>query len=78
MLPIKRIDGTIRIAGAHRLSEEGSLELVNYLENSSTIISKKAVRFAWHAGRKTVKRENLKNALSEFSSGSFGRHRFGK
>jgi hypothetical protein len=41
MLPIKRIDGTIRIAEAHRVSEEGSLELVNYLENSSTIISKK-------------------------------------
>ena len=72
MTPIKPITRAIRNAGAHRVSKDASLELVNYLENSSTIISKKAVSIAKHAGRKTVKREDIENAILEFGPGPFG------
>ena len=63
MLPKKSITRTIRKAGAHRVSKDASLELVNYLEDSTTKISQKAVRYAKHARRKTVKREDILLAL---------------
>jgi histone H3/H4 len=76
MLPKKSITRTIRKAGAHRVSKDASLELVNYLD-STTKISQKAVRYAKHARRKTVKREDIKNAILRFGPGPFGRGPFG-
>ena len=58
-LPIAPITRIIRNAGAERVSEDASLELVNYLGGSSKRISKKAVSLAKHAGRKTVKRGDI-------------------
>jgi histone H3/H4 len=57
--PIKPITRMIRNAGAERVSKDASLELVNYIENTSKIISKRAVSLAKHAGRKTVKSEDI-------------------
>ena len=57
--PIKPITRIIRNAGAERVSEDASLELVNYIENTSKILSKRAVSLAKYAGRKTVKSEDI-------------------
>jgi histone H3/H4 len=56
MLPKKSITRTIRKAGAHRVSKDASLELVNYLEDSTTKISQKAVRYAKHLPQKYPKK----------------------
>ncbi len=60
--PITRI---IREAGAERVSEEASLELVRCLEEYGAKISKRAVSLAKHAGRKTVKKEDIIRAVEE-------------
>ncbi|WP_297501832.1 archaeal histone HpkA [Thermococcus sp.] len=62
-LPIAPIDRLIRKAGAERVSEEAAKVLAEYLEEYAIELSKKASDFARHAGRKTVKAEDIKLAI---------------
>ena len=58
-LPIAPINRIIRNARAERVSEDASAELAMLLEEYGTKIARKAVNLARHAGRKTVKREDI-------------------
>ncbi|WP_457751301.1 archaeal histone HpkA [Thermococcus sp.] len=62
-LPIAPIDRLIRKAGAERVSEEAAKVLAEYLEEYAIELAKKSTDYARHAGRKTVKAEDIKLAI---------------
>ncbi|NJE30753.1 histone family protein [Thermococcus sp. 18S1] len=62
-LPIAPIDRLIRKAGAERVSEDAAKVLAEYLEEYAIEVARKSTDFARHAGRKTVKAEDIKLAI---------------
>ena len=62
-LPIAPVTRIMRNAGAERVSEDASQELVDLLEDYGEKIARKAVSLARHAGRKTVKVEDILQAI---------------
>lgn len=49
-------------AGAERVSEEGAKELAKVLDEIGFKIAKDALDYAMHAGRKTIKTEDIEIA----------------
>ena len=56
----------LKKAGAERVSDESADELRSILEDVATTIAKSAVDMSSHAGRKTVKAEDVKLASKPF------------
>jgi len=66
--PLHRI---IKKAGAARVSEEAVEELRRVLEEIGTRVAVQAVELAQHAGRRTVKREDVERAVKIVLRASF-------
>ncbi len=60
--PMHRI---IKRAGADRVSEDASLALRDALEDIGVRIAREALDFTRHAGRKTVKAEDIQIAVTK-------------
>ena len=57
----------LKKAGAQRVSDESAVELRRVIEEIAEAVAKNAVEMSSHAGRKTVKAEDVKLASKQFS-----------
>ena len=57
----------LKKAGAERVSDESANELRRVLEEFGVAIAKNAVEMSVHAGRKTIKAEDVQLAAKQFS-----------
>ena len=58
-LPIAPIKRLLKNAGASRISDDAAIKLTEVLEEIGEDLSRNATKLAKHAGRKTVKAEDI-------------------
>ena len=64
-LPLAAMEKLLKQGGAERVSDKAKLALKNELEEIAHEIAAKSIKLAVHAGRKTVKAEDIKLAIKE-------------
>ena len=64
-LPLAAMEKLLKQGGADRVSEKAKVALKNALEDIAHEIAVKSIKLAMHAGRKTVKAEDIKLAVKE-------------
>jgi|TARA_Y100000310_G_C20684857_1_gene818328 histone H3/H4 len=62
ILPLAAMEKLLKKSGAERVSDESKDALREILEEFADELGKKAVKFAIHSGRKTVKATDVKLA----------------
>jgi DNA-binding protein len=62
IIPLAAMERLMKQSGAGRVSEDAKESLRTVLEEIGESISEEAVKLAQHAGRKTVKAEDIKLA----------------
>jgi histone H3/H4 len=64
-LPVASMRRLLKKAGADRVSDAAAKELAILLEATGTKIAKEALDFARHAGRTTIKTEDIEIAVKK-------------
>ncbi len=62
VLPLAAMEKLLKNCGAARVSDESKSALRDVLEEVGETVGKQAIRLANHAGRKTVKADDIKLA----------------
>lgn len=65
LMPLAAMAKIMRNAGAGRVANDAKSALKQVIEEKAEEISSRAVKFAMHAGRKTIKAEDIKLAVNE-------------
>ena len=68
VIPLAPVERIIRKAGADRVSEGAGIELAKALEDYGLEVSREAITLATHAGRTTVKEEDIRLAVTRMNS----------
>ena len=64
-LPLAAMEKLLKQGGAERVSDKAKEALKNVLEEEAHKIASKAIHLAVHAGRKTIKAEDIKLAMKD-------------
>ena len=64
-LPLAAMEKILKQGGAERVSDKAKVALKNALEDIANEIAVKSIKLAVHAGRKTVKAEDIKLAVKD-------------
>ena len=62
-IPVAPFERVLKKAGADRTSEDGLVALRDAVEDYAKELAKKSIVYAKHAGRKTIKAEDVKLAM---------------
>ena len=62
-LPLAAMEKLLKQGGAERVSDKAKVALKNALEDIAHEIAAKSIKLAEHAGRKTIKSEDIKLAV---------------
>ncbi len=64
-LPLAAMEKILKQGGAERVSDKAKVALKNAIEDIAHGIAAKSIKLAVHAGRKTVKAEDIKLAVKD-------------
>lgn len=64
-LPLAAMEKILKRNGADRVSDNSKVAMREVIEEKASKIANRAVKFAIHAGRKTIKAEDIKLASKE-------------
>ena len=64
-LPLAAMEKILKQGGAERVSDKAKVALKNAIEDIANSIAAKSIKLAVHAGRKTVKAEDIKLAVKD-------------
>jgi DNA-binding protein len=64
LIPLAAMEKIMKNAGAERVADDAKVALKEEIEERAKLITEKAAKYAMHAGRKTVKSEDIKLAIS--------------
>ncbi|MBI3027103.1 NFYB/HAP3 family transcription factor subunit [Candidatus Woesearchaeota archaeon] len=65
IFPLAAMEKLIKEGGADRVSDKAKVALRNAIEEIAHEIAVKSIKLAVHAGRKTIKAEDIKLAVKE-------------
>ena len=65
LIPLAAMEKLLKQAGAERVSDNAKVAMKAVVEEIVEKISKDAIRYAEHEGRKTIKAEDIKLALKK-------------
>ncbi len=66
ILPLAGMERLLKKVGSERVSDNAKKELGIVLEEIGAELSKKALELSNHAGRKTIKKEDISLAFKQF------------